>query len=275
MHPSKDDLIKFVSGKLDIKQIQKIKIHVAECEFCSVFVAEYNELYKSGETVEQLPERFNNLADKMFQLAVYPNIIELKLVKFNSRRYHLAADGKTDFVPIENIATLSCSDSDVVLQLIRDNEKKIDYIQLLADTVAHIVIEVPEKNISFVTDEFGRALLTDVDIPMLVKCKWRINKSDVTFDLQEFVYDPDITEESTEIILCSEKNDKIKVILENKTEGKQIVVEIIALDGDENFESVKVGLVQGNKMLLNDSKPLKSVVFPVGKSKEIKIRLFR
>jgi hypothetical protein len=161
----------------------------------------------------------------------------------------------------------------------RDFDRGHDYLQLISDDPAlssHIMVQIPQLQKEFITDENGRA---EIDASVLDKpdqLSWQIRMPDAVFSLEPLVYDPNKTEYSKDIVLTTEKQDKIKVTFEGKTEGKQISIRILELDGRTDFGVVRVSVSQHHASLFKDVKRNESLSFDlVDATDEIKIRLFQ
>jgi hypothetical protein len=65
-------------------------------------------------------------------------------------------------------------------------------------------------------------------------------------------------------------------MLEEKTEGKQIILQVLALDGKADFEPVRVAVTQSGTIRWADAGPQQPVTFNLtDPSQEIRIRLFQ
>ena len=280
MHPSKDELSQYVNKSLDDKRLQEISSHVCKCEFCKEYIEEYMVLSRGFNTEEKLSAKTEQLRETLFEQAFNNKIIPLFILKIENEtnNYHIAADGTGTSTGIENISTLYSEYPEVVLRLMRDNDKNLEYIQLIADDVklaSHVVVEVPELKYRCITDKNGKALIENGKLKDIAQNKWQIKLPDAVFSMEPIVYDPDKTEYLNDMILETEKNDKIKVTLEGKTEGKQITIEILSLDGKDDFGKVNVAVIQDDTVTTHDTTFKKSVSFKIDKSSEIKIRLFQ
>lgn len=284
MHPSQKELELFVdNGLADSSKTAEISAHVEECEFCREFCENYR-LYKvsiEDAAQEEIPLKALNLGGRLLTQAMSGRIIDLRpLGEQNWEKLYMAADGEPDHKPgIINLGTLYSEDPELVLRVMRDSEKGYDYLQLIADDpliASHVMVRIPEIEKEFLTDDNGRAILDETLAENIAQMKWQIKMPDAVFSLQPLVYDPEAVEYKKEMILETEKKDKIVISFEGKTEGKQITVRIQQLEGKSDFGQVIVSISQQGVSEMVRVTPDKAVSFGiVGPGSEIKIRLFQ
>jgi len=283
VHFSKKEIELFADNKLtdDIKRLG-IKKHLEECEFCR----EYHENYclyidslKQAET-EPLPPEAEVLADKLQRAASQRKIIDLvPLTEQAGQGTYLAADGEPEKQPdIINLATFYSENPELVLLVMRNKTNNQDYLQLASDDpkfIAYALVHVPELEIEQITDLSGRANLNKPFTADITRYKWQIKLPEAVFELIPLEYDPDKTEYQKEIILETEHNDRIQITFEGKTEGKQLSIKILELDGHSDFPEVKVAVHQEELIETKTAGPLSPVTFTLKKiDKAIKIRLY-
>lgn len=262
---------------------QEIEAHLQDCQFCQESGVEYQAWKKELDSVTDTPltEEETQLAEKLYLSALKGQIIALKPLVEKSVRaeYYLAADGKKDRVPpIVNLATLYSDNPEIILKLMRDNDTKNDYLQLLAsheELIDGVMVCVSEKNWEFVTDNSGKAEIPAGQLDDLSALNWQIKMPDAVFSLEPLKYDPDKVEYAKDEVLETDRGDKIRVLFEGKTSGKQITIEILALDGKAEFGQVKVGVSLEQETIIKPVKASQKATFDIsGKGNKIKIRLF-
>lgn len=284
MHPLKQKLKYFVDNKLDEAAFEEVEKHLKICQFCQEFVDDYKLLMASVDKAadEELPQRALALAEQLYQDGLKGKIIPLTPLGTEEKATALllAADGKQEFRPrVKNLTTLCSENPDIVLRVMRDTDKGEDYLHLISDDPAlssNVMVQIPELNREFITDNHGRAILENIELEKLEQLKWQVKMPDAVFSLEPLIYDPDKTEYGSDIILETEKHDRIKVTFEGKTEGKQIAIEILELEGVSNFGQVKVILTQKESLVTRNAVPKSPITFRLEDNKAvINIRLFR
>jgi hypothetical protein len=284
VHFSKKEIELYADGDLnDLNKYDKIAKHLEECEFCREYYDNYR-LYavslKEAEA-ELLPSDSINLAEKLHREALRSKIIDL--LPMTEQTYYtsyLAADGEPAKEPaLTSLATFYSENPELVLRVMHDNETNRDYLQLVgedAELVSHALIQIPEIDFDYVTDETGRVELAQPLTGDFARLKWQVKMPEAVFDLEPLEYDPDKTEYRKEMVLETEHNDKIRVTFEGKTEGKQISIRILELDGRDDFESVKVLISQNDLAVIKTTGPSVPVSFTLPDLKtSIKIRLYQ
>jgi len=255
VHPSAKELRQFVEDKLDKSSAERIREHLGECEFCREFCDSYQLFLDSMDKAsgEELPTSALELADQLYHEALQGKIVRLTPLTegdIKGATPPLAADGEKEFAPhVQNLTTLCSESPEIILRVMRDLDKGQDYLQLISDNPAlsaRVMVQIPELKREFITDDNGQASLESGLPDAPEKLTWQIKMPEAVFSLEPLVYDPDKTEYAEDIILETERKDKIKVTFEGKTEGKQISIRILELDGRTDFGRVKVSISQQN-----------------------------
>ncbi|MFH1891311.1 MAG: hypothetical protein ABIK83_01345 [Candidatus Zixiibacteriota bacterium] len=284
MHPSKDRLRLFAEqGMQDAAERERISDHIEECEFCSEFCEDYRSYLESIEAFKDadIPILALRSADTFFRKAVRGRSIALQpLTEDVSSPLKLAADGSERFSPeIVNIAELCSESPEAILRIMRDSTKGIEYVQLISDDpnlAGHIMIQVPEIGWELITDRNGKAVIEHTPEVELSVLKWQIKLPDAIFSMKPLEYDPDETTYSEKVELTSPESDRISVEFRGKTEGKQIVIRILELDGKQDFGDVRVTVSQGDISRTSKTSTASTVSFDLTDSEsEVDIRLFR
>ncbi len=282
MHPSKTDLRLFVDRRLDDSgKESEISAHLEKCEFCREFCDNYRLYIKSFEEAsqEEIPEKFKKLADRIYRESFGSRIIYLTPFEKSATSFRLAADGEKESKPnIQNLSTFYSDDPELVLRVMRDKNKGYDYIQLIGenqDIASNVLVQIPELKKEYLTDMRGRAKLEESLLMDLSRLKWQIKIPDAIFSLEPLVFDPETVEYEKEVFLETEKDDKIKIRFEGKTEGKQISIQVLQLEGKTEYGFVRVLISQKNRQQMKETAPDRELRFDVTESgAEINIRLF-
>lgn len=282
MHPSQEIIRKFVVGRLEESAISELSGHLAECEFCR----EYRDNYRSyiqmiNESARiEIPARAMELADRLYAKALSGKFISFRPYSREiDGSLSIAADDIDQFKPdVINLGTFFSEDPELVLRVMRNCSDGIDYLQLIGknpELTSNVLIQIPELNKEFVTDDHGKAILVGLSEATIIDLKWQVKMPDASFSLKPLIYDPEAVEYAKDFILETDRHDKIKIRFEGKTEGKQININILELDGKSNFGAVRVAVSQKENALVKTVKESETVAFYLNKSDaEIKIRLF-
>jgi len=264
MHPSQEQLRLYVENRCNALESEIIKNHLAECSDCHSFCENYRDQIDSIDEYSDdvLPKEAEDLANRLYFEALRCSPIPLSLMR--SEEFEsglaLAADGESEPEQhIHSIATLYSDDPEIVLRIMRDPEQGFDYMQLICDNdklVSGAMVQIPELEREILTDDHGYAKLDSMVSDDFMKLKWQIKLPDAVFHLDPLIYDPEQVLYSQETILTSDKNDRIKVKFEGKTEGKQISISILELNGKSDFENIKVIISQ------KDSSRIKAITVP-------------
>jgi len=283
VHPKKDKLESFVERTLDSSSARKIKEHVDSCEFCREFCEDYRLLADSMKKarLEDIPSKALELADRLYNDAICANTIKFSLLSSDKTDigFLLAADNQDRPIPpVRNLATLYSEDPEIVLRVMHDSKKRKDYLQLISDDsklVSYVMVQIPDLDKEYITDENGLVEFEN-DIPTdYDKLKWQIKLPNTVFDLKPLSHDPDKTEYSKEMVLETDKHDKIKVSFMGKTEGKQISLRILEIDGKTEFSNTKIVISQKETTKLCEVKSDEAVSFDIVDSDDVvNIRLF-
>jgi len=282
MHPSQEILRKFVVSKLDESAILEISDHLVECEFCQ----EYCDNYRSYTQIidesagTEIPARAMELANRLYAEALSGKIIFFR--PYNPKidgSLSIAADNADQFKPdVINLGTFFSEDPELVLRVMRNCSKGIDYLQPIGknpELTSNVLIQIPEMNREFVTDHDGKAILTGLADATVLELKWQIKMPDASFSLKPLIYNPETVEYAKDFILETDRHDKIKITFEGKTEGKQINIKILELEGKSNFGVVRVAVSQKENAHVKTAKESEAVAFYLDRlDAEIKIRLF-
>ena len=248
LHPPRENLIAFVEKRLEQAEVEQIRQHLEVCEFCREFCDDYHLLYESLRAAEQeeLPPEAQALADRLYHAALMGQVIPLQILRPGADEYELplAADGEQQAAPLPDGAiTLYSEDPEIVLRIMRGPQPDDNYVQLISDDmslVSHVLIQAPQLGREFVTDEQGRADLGSPPPVLTDDLKWQIKMPDAVFDLEPLTYDPDKTEYSRQVTLQTDRQDRVEITFERKTEGKLITLRVLELDGSEDFGDIKV-----------------------------------
>ncbi|GAG32294.1 unnamed protein product, partial [marine sediment metagenome] len=239
---------------LDNEKAGVIAEHLESCQFCREYCENCRQYQQCivDSASDKIPERAVLLADRLFAAASRGQIIHLSSLTttHTSASVLLAADGeRKPGSKIRNLATLYSETPEVVLRVMRDFDHGYDYVQLIADDpnlTSHVMVQIPRSDQEFITDADGKAVI-DKDIEDgFETSNWQIKMPDAVFSLEPLTYDPDRVEYAKEMTLETNQHDRIEVRFEGKTEGKQISIRIIELQGQTDFDTVRVSVTQDN-----------------------------
>lgn len=283
MHPPKTDLRRYIDGLLEDKaNIAALEKHLDECEFCRDYCDNYRELISIEDTPTDSSAEFDKLAGQLYQNAFNRNVIKLFPISFEEDRqgFSLAADGEPEKKKgIYSLATLASDDPEIILRLMHDSNRELDYIQLISEDpkfTSNVMIEIPEIDREIISDINGRAELESGLSGKISEMKWQIRLPDADFTLSPVKYDPDKTEYETEQILETDRDDKILIRFEGKTGGKKISLKLIQIEGKTEFGPVRVSVSQNELSLVQKiSNPGQEISFDLTDPEaELFIRLF-
>lgn len=283
MHETRKTLKAFVGNELRAEDRDRAQKHVELCEFCSDYV-ENLRLFKGfheESAAVPLPSRAIRVRDRLFFEALRSTVIELRPLRDerDPGPHLMAADGRKETQPeIQGLSSFFSEDPELVLRIMRNNRTGQDYLELIGEEpalISGVLIDAPELHREFITDEKGRADISDVQVKNYDDVKWRIKMPDAVFSLERLTYDPDQTEHSEEVILETETGNKIRVRLEDKREGKQISIEILELDHKSEFGEVQIAVPQAREAVIQTVASGRSAMFTLtDMDAKIEIRLF-
>jgi len=285
VHPSRSEIEMYLAGRLDDdKKGFEIAEHLKECEFCGEIAEEFKQyldlLYEEEES--EMPLRAYQQVRTLHIRALERMSIPLKLIKsaYDEEVAYLAADGSEGETPeIVNLATFFSDHPELILKIMRNNRENHDYVELIGDEpfqVANVMIRIPEIDRDLITDSNGVASLTDLKDTHYDQFSWEIKMPDAVFHLEQLEYDPDKTEYSKELELETDHGDKIRIRFEGKTEGKQITVNILQLEGESDFGELKVLISQADFRFIKTISRKDILVFNLADPEAgIEIRLFK
>jgi hypothetical protein len=283
-HPTHNELKLLVEERTpDTATREKLAAHVESCEFCREYCENYRNLLNADADLrsEPLSPTAAESATALFAAARRGLAIPLSTLAEAPTKsvYQLAADSESATPPVENLATYFSEDPEFVLRLMRDHARERDYLQLAGEAAAssaEVLLRIPDLGREFVTNREGRVDLKLGELEETAELNWEIKLPDASFSLSPLQYDPEHTESVSEVSLESESGDSIRVTLEQKTEGKQIVLQVLALDGRSDFKPVRLAISQAMTTELHDAGPSDSIRFELSDpEQEIRIRLFQ
>lgn len=280
-HPSHTELRWFVDGLLAAAHRKTVQEHLESCEFCREFCDNYRMLQDSSHESEthNTTGAADQAADRLFAAAMRGLVISLSRLEERSllTTHSLAADGEPRSPTVESLATYYSESPEFILRLMRDHVRRCDYLQLVgeADSGGDVLLRIADLDREYLTDNAGRVDLEFGELESTEVLNWEIRLPDATFSLASLVYDPEQIEKSDTFALESESGDKIQVRLEKKTEGRQIVIQLLALDGRADFEPVRVAICQSKASQIQAAGPRDLLRFELSDPiQEIRIRLF-
>jgi len=283
VHPSKEVLERYVDGRLDNGDARQVATHLSTCEFCRDYCDNYKLFaHALGEAeTGKISSRSRDLAGRLLAKALRGREIELVRLEPDLRSETLlAADSApTDRPALDCLATFYSETPELVLQVMHDNAAGQDYLQLTGedpDSIAGVLVCAVELDREFLTDRTGRATVDGAPLAGVDKLSWHLKMPDVEFTLEPLTYDPDRTEYARTITLESDRDDRIEITFERKTEGKLLRVGVLSLDGRSDFGPLRVAVTLDQTGLLSPVDAHNTAVFELpDHDAEISIRLYR
>lgn len=263
---------------------KEIRTHLEVCEFCREYLEDYLTHGKViGELMATpLSGQITSFLDRLSRHNRRGLVIDMTLlpvVTLAPQKY-LAADspapGRAGSL---SIATLYSESPEIVLRMMRDQHDDSRYLQLIAestDLTANVLVCAPEIGAEIATDSDGRAVLPESVTSNPADLLWQVRLPEASFDLQPLVYAPNKIEYSRDTVLESDRGDRIRVTLLGKTVGKQIEIELLQLDGQEDFEKVKILLIEDRHLELQSLGSGQRVLFTLPEhTSTINLRIFQ
>ncbi len=262
----------------------EVRAHLEICEFCREYLEDYRSHSKViGELMSApLSGKISSFLDRLARQNRRGLVIDLTvlpIVTVAPQKY-LAADSPTpDRAGSLSIATLYSENPEIVLRMMRDQQDNSRYLQLIAESIdltANVLVCAPEVGAEIATDSDGRAVLPESLTGNPADLQWQVRLPEASFDLHPLVYSPDRVEYSRDMVLESDRGDRIKVTLIGKTVGKQIEIELLQLDGHEDFEKVKILLIEDRHLELQSLNSGQRVLFTLPEhTSYINLRIFQ
>ncbi len=262
----------------------EVRGHLEVCEFCREYFEEYRAHSKAVRELMDAPlsERMTNFLSRLARedrrgLVVNLSVLPVETV---APPKYLAADSPTA-ERLENlsIATLYSENPEIILKMMRNQSDGSRYLQLIAESIeltANVLVCAPEIGAAIATDADGRATLPEAVTDNPSSLQWQVRLPDASFDLQPLIYAPDKIEYLRETVLESDRGDRIKVTFIAKTVGKQVEIELLQLDGQENFDRVRILLVEDRRFELQSLVTGQRVLFTLPeRTSSINLRIFQ
>lgn len=284
MHPSNDILKKLVELRLNVDEERSARDHIQSCELCQEFCDYYHSLVDSikQEVDAPLTADASRLANALYTGTYEGKLITLSpLAKESGYQYHrIAADSSSDHPNHDfSLATLFSENPDIILRIMRDPQEEHDYLHLVSEDeslVSGVLVQLPDLDTEFLTDQSGHAIIGTEPPGDYSELRWQIRMPHAVFLLEPLVEERDSVEFSKEITLQSESEDEVEVRFEKKGNAKQLIIRIIKLAGEAEFEHLKVAVSQKRSASLENVTSHSVVVFNVSDPEEkIMIRLFK
>jgi hypothetical protein len=283
MHPSRTKLKAYVNGELEAHVAGDIKRHLDECLLCKELCENYRQFIDSlAESVYiEIPLKAKELADRLYRDAKPGNIIPLFALTIDdtdsSANILLAADDAKEQLPVVNLATFYSEEPELVLRLMRDNNQQKDYLHLIGDDpnlVAGVLVQVPELDVEFLTDNMGRAYIDHINRTEINNLKWQIKLPTAIFDFKPLTYNSDQSTFQKEYILETADN-KVKIEISDRGDSNQIVIKVLEIKGIGNYGPLRAIISHGNHSKSFNILPEHILTFDIQDANDsIKIRLF-
>ncbi len=284
-HPARKLLEDLADNNLDANGGEmEIRAHLEVCEFCREYLEDYRAHSQAiaGLLAAPISGQIRGFLHRLARhdlRGLVINLTALPAVTVAPQKY-LAADSPVpDRVDSLCIATLYSENPEVVLRMMRDQRDDSRYLQLIAENIdltANVLVCAPEVGAEIATDSEGRATLPESTTENPANLQWQVRLPEASFELQPLVYAPDKIEYTRDTILESDRGDRIKVTLIAKTVGKQIEIELLQLDGREDFEKVRILLIEDRHLELQSLGSGQRVLFTLpGHTSNINLRIFQ
>lgn len=243
IHPTREELGRYIRNSMRSNEREQISRHVESCEFCMETVralGEFERFERESESAVPSVES-RNKAHQLFRRMFRGQTFQLSLQdEVQPTEYLLAADGKEATHPaVENLATVYNVDPELVLKVMRDNRVHRTYLHLIGDNPAlfsHVLIEAPQTNRTYVTNEAGQAEIEDAHSFDAASAKWQVKLPEAEFSLEPLTFDPDRPNYQTETVLKTERGDRVKLTFEGTGTAKHIKIEVLSLEGRSDAE---------------------------------------
>ncbi len=280
MHPLREELNRFVEGQ---ETAQSILAHIRDCEFCGLYCERYELLLSEIDSAEIVNrEDLSEIASSIFTGKSSPNIIHLSPFHRSPLpgQRLLAADGERTNEPVlQNLATWFSQEQDIVVRVMRDTEHAVDFLQVIApdeSLMSHVLIESADAHLTYVTDGQGKVEFKMRQVEDIASIKWQIRLPEAVFRLDALTYDPNRVKSETDTILESPGGDTVSIKLQEKTEGKEIIVRVLALDGNAAYQHARVAITSKSGTEVKPVTPSDTLKFAlVDANTEIGIRIFQ
>lgn len=284
VHPSTDDLERFVRGELaDEWRSTKVALHLEACELCRDMASNmtvYYSIQPPEHTVKQAMQ-IGEICEGSYNVAMQGTIIDLVplVVGVKSSTVVLAADGlESSRPPLQTLATLFSDNPEVVLRAVRDSWLNEEYLQLIADDPAltrHVLIETTDPDRQFVTDNKGRATMAFRDWEQLAGARWHIQMPELSFELEPLQHEADTVEAQTPMVIDNKRGDVIEVTYQKLAIGCRVLVRVKSIGGDEDYHSARVIISEESGSSKQDIVPHRLVEFTLSSNDRINIRMYR
>jgi len=269
-HPLPNSLVSLVHSpdEMESELYDDIELHLLMCPSCE---EEVSILRMARDGIDENDSVSPQLG-RIIPLA--------QMKRSNGESLHVLAADSPDDTPmcVSCLATLYSDDPEIVVQLMRDPERG-DYLHAISDDpglVAGVMIQLPDLDLEFVTDDSGHAFGIALPPEALTMHSWQVKLPDAVFDLKPLAYDPEHPEYSKEAVLETDKGDRVRIVFEGIAQGKQIELQILELDGRTDFDDCTMHISQAeNATVLRASRDA-DVRFDIANPKQpIKIRIFQ
>lgn len=284
IHPPHDMLEALADNNLaDSEMSAKIRAHCVECEFCREYVEEYTahrDAIKDLMAAPPSPAVVNFLAslEQPERRGLIIDLLSLP-TEAGQQKGYLAADSPVDPHPeMLSIATLYSENPEIVLKMMRNQSDGSRYLQVIAESdelTANVLVCAPAIGAQIATDTHGRAPLPHELSANPGNLLWQVRLPEVTFDLKPLIFNPEKIEYSNATVLETDRGDRIRITFVGKTVGKQIEVELLALDGKTDFAQAKILLVEDRHIELKSIESGARVLFTLPEqAATVNLRIF-
>ena len=282
MHPTRAEIRSLLDGtQADPATQSKLDEHLQKCEFCADIAAEERLILQEVAKSAGADLSSQAFGERLYAQLHYGTIVNLKPLgdsKSESQTRIAAHTPETNTPRVESLLTLFSEKPEFVLNVMRDNSAQKDYLQLISDdpqNVSQVLVRIPQLDTELLTDTLGHANLPEQLHGDPAAFNWQVKFPTAVFDLEPMIYDPEKVEFSKEVELESDKQDRIQVTFQRKTEGAQVIIKVLELDGKTQPERVRVVLTQEDTPTLIETDSQHPATFDINDhERTINIRLF-
>ncbi len=280
MHPSRDELIRYIRSLRSAETIDSlIETHVKECEFCRDFCANFTMLLEEEVKAFAL-DLSESISAAGFKIGhATGRILPLQPMKIETGGENILLAADSERAAMGGASRLLFSENpDLVMRIVPTADGRGNALQVTASEeslAAHLLLEAPQVNRSFVTDEFGRIVIATDDLSDPAALTWQIRIPDAVFVLKPLVFDPDAPRSSRESELNTPEGDRIRVRLTDHQEGLSIALQIISLHGRQELQKVKVLITQPGFARIEEQSMDQTLTFgALNPKQDISLRIF-
>lgn len=233
--PSREQWDRYLLGE-ELIERKELEWHLAMCSFCRLLVNERRN-FLAGLT-------------QVWNEASRPTVIEFRLIAGAAQQLQgsglLAAKGDSEDSTPET-ATLSSSEQEMLLRVLRDAHSQEVWMYLIAEDpamYANVIVKPFGEEREYVTDSQGRINLGVIEWPQSNLLKAEVHLPKALFNLSLM---KDLPDERPTIILTTPGGDEIKVAISGKVRQRCLEIELVKLSDFSSEIPLKVAIRETGK----------------------------